>query len=329
MRRERELPESVPTECRELVRAIVDGLEPAVSSAFTIGWAPKLPWARIWATDLLDSDFVRDLPEQIVQLHYIKLLLRQWLGLGFLPNDLPRLAKRADCAETEFIAAWEHLSPKFPATADGQHVYNLRMLREYLTQACSHLKTIEGGKKRAAIADQRDQQGRFSSSPSLEEKDIRTNTESESESESAPGVPAGSLAGKVATSLAGETHPKDNNHQPSTSSLTSLAGEPRSTDKRGSRIPENFTVTENHRAFARDNNLPDCDHEIEKFKDYWLAASGSTAVKRDWDAAFRTWLRKAAEYRRSQTPQGKGKHDLTAINYTAGREKNEDGSFRI
>lgn len=326
MRRDRELPEAVPVEHRELVRAVIDGQDRAVDSAFTAGWAPKLPWARIWVADLLDSDFVRDLPEQIFQLHYIKLLLRQWLGLGFLPNDPPRLAKRANCVEAEFGVAWQHLSPKFFTTADGKHVYNLRMLREYLTQACSHLKTIEGGKKRAAASDQRDQHGRFSSSSSLEE-DIRTNTESESES--APGVPAGSPAGKVATSLAGESSQITKNHQPSTSTPTSLAGDPARSDTRGTRLPENFLVTDEHREFAREQGLPNPDDEIGEFKDYWRAKPGRDGIKIDWNATFRNWLRRAPKYQPNRTRQPKSGRDLTLMNYTAGTEKQPDGTYRI
>jgi hypothetical protein len=36
--------------------------------------------------------------------------------------------------------------------------------------------------------------------------------------------------------------------------------------------------------------------EAEKFRDYWLASARSSAFKKDWDAAFRTWLRKAHEW---------------------------------
>jgi hypothetical protein len=30
--------------------------------------------------------------------------------------------------------------------------------------------------------------------------------------------------------------------------------------------------------------------ELEKFRDHWAAASGRNAIKRDWDAAWRTWI---------------------------------------
>ena len=36
--------------------------------------------------------------------------------------------------------------------------------------------------------------------------------------------------------------------------------------------------------------------ELDKFRDYWAGQSGQRGVKSDWPAAWRNWLRKAAEY---------------------------------
>jgi hypothetical protein len=70
-------------------------------------------------------------------------------------------------------------------------------------------------------------------------------------------------------------------------------------EKRGTRIPENFAVTDEHRRFAQEENLPNPEAEVGKFCDYWRARPGKDAVKLDWDATFRNWLRNAAEYSRS------------------------------
>lgn len=45
--------------------------------------------------------------------------------------------------------------------------------------------------------------------------------------------------------------------------------------------------------------------ELQKFRDYWAAASGQAARKRDWDAAFRVWCSKAAEFERRPPPGGR------------------------
>jgi 5-methylcytosine-specific restriction endonuclease McrA len=44
--------------------------------------------------------------------------------------------------------------------------------------------------------------------------------------------------------------------------------------------------------------------EAQKFADYWLAASGPTAMKADWHAAWRTWVRKAGEFAPSTSRSG-------------------------
>ena len=41
--------------------------------------------------------------------------------------------------------------------------------------------------------------------------------------------------------------------------------------------------------YCKDKNISVV--EIEKFTDYWKAASGKTAIKRDWKATFRNWCR--------------------------------------
>jgi hypothetical protein len=66
--------------------------------------------------------------------------------------------------------------------------------------------------------------------------------------------------------------------------------------KRGGRIPSDFTVTARMRTWAM-ANVPQLagSRETEKFKNYWAAAAGRTAIKVDWEAAWRNWMLKAAE----------------------------------
>lgn len=59
------------------------------------------------------------------------------------------------------------------------------------------------------------------------------------------------------------------------------------------RMPKNFQPTAQHTQYALQNGLNLAD-ELAKFVDYH-AAKGSTFAC--WDAALRTWLRKACEYR--------------------------------
>lgn len=71
---------------------------------------------------------------------------------------------------------------------------------------------------------------------------------------------------------------------------------PRLTRTRGTRIPEDFAVTEAHRKWAKEQGLPSPDSEVDHFRDYWLAKAGKNAVKLDWDLTFKNWLRNAAQF---------------------------------
>lgn len=66
--------------------------------------------------------------------------------------------------------------------------------------------------------------------------------------------------------------------------------------KKATRIPEQFTVTEDMVDWARENT-PDVDGRTEtaKFIDYWTAKSGRDAAKLDWIATWRNWMRNAQE----------------------------------
>lgn len=78
---------------------------------------------------------------------------------------------------------------------------------------------------------------------------------------------------------------------------------PSSRAKRGTRIPEDFTVSAEMVAWAREKTpTVDGRRETEKFINYWQAASGQKAVKRDWPATWRNWMLTAAE--RSPTRTG-------------------------
>lgn len=61
--------------------------------------------------------------------------------------------------------------------------------------------------------------------------------------------------------------------------------------KSGTRIPDAWRPCIAGRAFASERGL-DPDATADAFTDWWTAASGAKAVKRDWDAAFRTWCRR-------------------------------------
>lgn len=65
--------------------------------------------------------------------------------------------------------------------------------------------------------------------------------------------------------------------------------------KRGTRIPDDFTVTPEMRRWAQEHVGQLAGRgETENFIDYWRSATGRNATKLDWVAAWRLWMRNAA-----------------------------------
>ncbi len=60
------------------------------------------------------------------------------------------------------------------------------------------------------------------------------------------------------------------------------------------RLPADWKLTPDRRAYAEQQGL-DPTRVFENFTDYWAAASGASARKHDWDAAWRVWCRKDAD----------------------------------
>ncbi len=64
--------------------------------------------------------------------------------------------------------------------------------------------------------------------------------------------------------------------------------------KRGTRIPDDFEVTQPMVIWAR-NECPDVDGRFEtsQFIDYWAAKAGKDATKLDWVRVWQTWMRRS------------------------------------
>lgn len=73
---------------------------------------------------------------------------------------------------------------------------------------------------------------------------------------------------------------------------------PKAAAKRGTRIPDQFIVTGEMRAWAA-TSVPfvDVDRETLKFVNHWRSASGRTATKLDWVRTWQNWLLNADERR--------------------------------
>lgn len=85
---------------------------------------------------------------------------------------------------------------------------------------------------------------------------------------------------------------------PLTSFVEPPSGEPPapSREVRASRLPKDWVLPPDWRAWALENLCPDeavVTAEADHFRDYWIAAGGQNARKLDWAATWRNWCRKA------------------------------------
>lgn len=65
---------------------------------------------------------------------------------------------------------------------------------------------------------------------------------------------------------------------------------------RATRIPEDFIPQPEHYDLAKQLGI-NCEMEYQRFRDYFLGLSGPKAVKLDWSATLRNWLRNSLNYK--------------------------------
>lgn len=70
-------------------------------------------------------------------------------------------------------------------------------------------------------------------------------------------------------------------------------------ETRGGRIPDDWELTEDLLSWSM-NEFPKWSEgqirmEADSFRDYWKSACGQNAIKRDWSATWRNWLRRAVQ----------------------------------
>lgn len=91
------------------------------------------------------------------------------------------------------------------------------------------------------------------------------------------------------------------------SSVVGSVRKPRSQANRGTRIPENFSVSAEMSAWAREK-VPSVDiaRATEVFVDYWQDKSGKDATKVSWLGTWRNWMRREQEKAPDRRPLNGG-----------------------
>lgn len=69
--------------------------------------------------------------------------------------------------------------------------------------------------------------------------------------------------------------------------------------KKGTRIAADWTPSQTNLDFAKSRGMPapSIVTEAAKFRDHWLQKNDRDGVKRDWDAAWRTWVMRSCEWK--------------------------------
>ena len=120
------------------------------------------------------------------------------------------------------------------------------------------------------------------------------------------------------------------------SSLRSDSCESRASPKRGTRLSHDWAPDEDICRQAMDEfgaTAEEVDHETAQFRDYWTAKAGRDAIKLDWRATWRGWLRRAAiEYGRigrNRQQKGSGSRVVTLPTDERRRRLLAAGGFEV
>lgn len=219
----------------------------------------KAPAFQFYARDFLADGKVRLMSCEEVGA-YLLLLLHQWTE-GEIPEEISALAVICRVTPAKMRRMWAHLDACFQIDSDGK-LRNPRMEAVRLAQQGFREKQRTKAEqrwagKRDATAMPRHDSGIDSASPRH--------------------MPEACSASASATA-------KENTPPCSPPSRRPKA-------ERASKIPDGFRPNEKHAQLAREMGVSLAD-EFAKFADHHRA-KGSVFV--DWDAALRTWLRRAGE----------------------------------
>ncbi|MGN6199104.1 hypothetical protein [Humibacter sp.] len=128
----------------------------------------------------------------------------------------------------------------------------------------------------------------------------------------------------VANAIANESQNMARDRDRDTLATDVANGGPR---KRGARIPDDFAVTPEMAAWAREN-CPNVDgrRSTEMFVNYWRAKTGRDATKLDWPATWRNWMLRDQENAHRNTGRlTRDEENLAVVARLAAREQHMEG----
>ncbi len=281
-----------------------------------------MPWIRFHLYDWISGTDGMTLEQRGA---YMTLLVRMYDKKAPIKEDFETLARACNCSQKKFAAIVEYLMRNDKLVETDNGLWNTRVEEELndFADKKEHISQVrsEAGKKGAQaknntkqhvnnFAEANDKQNVFFAEANAKQNQAIKNQNKNIYKKTKTNV----LAKKEIGSESLETNeqvdePTEVAAVETTSEqiTTGVENQPpiheqenvpkkakRAQANRGCRLPTDF---EPDYDFAIEEGLPPerVKVEIAKFRDFWKACAGKNAIKRDWQATWRNWVRKAIE----------------------------------
>lgn len=192
---------------------------------------------------------------------YRELLDAQW-DHGEVPADPEELRVVIGATKQEWRDGWRRCAAKFPEVEPGIR-RNARLEEHRAVALASRERRANAGR----VGGQASAQARVKQPSTLASAIVK--------------LPAPAPAPDSESRVGGESA------QPKTATRRAPA-------VRGTRIPDDFELTAERRAYASKQRI-DPDRAFANFVDYWTTKAGPGAVKLGWDRVWQRWCREDAE----------------------------------
>lgn len=202
---------------------------------------------------------------------YFELLLRMWERKASLPNDERWIACALGCNPRTVRKLLSALVDSGKLYIENGQVVNARMMREIST----HLEDVA----RKSKPNSEPIGAEFAANST------GTTAKTAAKSTTDDSLPY-SRSQKVEKKVTPPVVPPQPEAMPP-------AAPPARTAKRGSRLPDDWTLPDDWRQWALTNcpasSTADVDREALKFANFWQAKAGANACKLDWSKTWRNW----------------------------------------
>jgi uncharacterized protein YdaU (DUF1376 family) len=230
--------------------------------------------------------------------NYIVLLGQMWINGGSMPNDDAILARATRCTPREWRGVRDEVLSLCELDEAG------RWTQKRLRKEWAYIEDIVEKKRRAGAAGGK----KKAENSSLVSNAPRENTFTEAqaingqESNKINGHALADARMCQAFAVAPTPTPTPIERKNTLTSVTkngAAHAPPPDTPpkKKPTRIPEDFDPSADSNQIGFDGGMTEKQimDELDNFMDYWRAKPGTAAMKLDWEATWRTWLRRAVK----------------------------------